>query len=72
MGPEPSRAIPSHPEPSRAHLELRRNFHAALAYIQHYPRQYGNEIQRTLGVSKGIFVQQVVPTIYSIAGKMAL
>ena len=54
------------------HLAKRRNFHAALAYIQHYPRQYGNEIQRTLGVSKGIFVQQVVPTIYSIAGKMAL
>ena len=27
-------------------------------------------LQRTLGVSKGTFVQQVVPTIYSVAARM--
>lgn len=50
-----------------AHLAKMRNFHAALTFIQHYPPQYNETLKRTLGVSKGIFVQQVVPTIYSIA-----
>jgi len=53
------------------HLAKRRNFHAALAYITLYPRQYNDELQRTLGVSKGVFVQQVVPTLYSLAQHMS-
>ena len=48
-----------------------RNFCAALAYIKHYPNQYNAELQRTLGVSKGVFVEQVVPTLYALGDRMS-
>ena len=51
-------------------LAKQRNFHAAMGYIQHYPAQYNTALQRTLGVSKGLFVQQVIPTLLSVAEHM--
>ena len=50
------------------HKNKMRNFHAALAFMKHYPKQYNDDLKRTLGVSKGLFTeQQVVPTILSMA-----
>ena len=48
-----------------------RNFHAAFAYITHYPTEKNADLQRTLGVSHGTFIEQVVPTIYALADHMS-
>ena len=54
-----------------AHLAKMRNFHASMTYIKHYPKQHNETLQRTLGVSSGLFSQQVVPTLLSIADNMS-
>ena len=48
-----------------------RNFHAALAYIKHYPMQTNAALKQTLGISHGVFTEQVVPTLYSLADHMS-
>ena len=52
------------------HAAKMRNFHAAMSYIKHYPSQDNTMLQQTLGVSKGIFIEQVVPSLYSLAHHM--
>ena len=42
-----------------------------MTYIKHYPKQHNETLQRTLGVSSGLFSQQVVPTLLSIADNMS-
>jgi hypothetical protein len=53
------------------HLRKQQNFYRAFAYIQQYPKQYNNLLHAALGCSKGVFVQQVVPTLFSVARKMS-
>ena len=47
------------------------NFYRALAYITHYPTTSNNDLQARLGCSHGLFYEQVVPTIYSIASHIS-
>ena len=53
------------------HLRKQQNFYRAFAYIQQDPKQYNNLLHAALGCSKGVFVQQVVPTLFSVARKMS-
>eukprot|EP00966_Prymnesium_polylepis_P004052 92572-Prymnesium_polylepis.1 len=54
-------------ESREEHLRKQQNFCRTFAYIQQYPKQYNNTMQTVLGCSKGVFLQQVVPTLFSVA-----
>ena len=43
------------------------NFHAAMAYIKQYPKQDTADLKRHLGLSKCTFINEVVPTMFSLA-----
>ena len=55
--------------PERERKQL--NFYRAFAYIKHYPEQNSISMQSTLGCSYGVFYQQVLPTLHSIAQHMS-
>lgn len=68
-----SRPTPTPPDSSllfinekEAHFNTKkRNFYAALKYIQHYPA--GHEMPSTLGMTHPTFYSQVQPTIFQMA-----
>jgi hypothetical protein len=43
----------------------RRNFYGAMQYIKKYPKY--NEMEGTMGVSAGLFNEQIKPTIYALS-----
>ena len=51
-------------------VRKQQNFYRAMAYIKHYPVQRTEDLQRDLGCCYGIYTQQVIPTIHSIAERM--
>lgn len=53
---------------SQGEVERKRlNFYRAMAYIRSYPEQTNQQLQSVLGCSKGVFIQQVIPTLFSLA-----
>lgn len=43
-----------------------RNFYAGFKYITHYPTQH-SVLPQLLGLKQGVFIEQVVPTIFALA-----